>query len=177
MLSTEQLELSNCVDVDDPEIFFATGDTTAGINAIEQAKTICQKCPIKAECLQEAMSEDLYGIWGGTTESERDELRRGLTLKPFVPRPPKVLVPHVADKFSSANAKRQQAAAETSVGYLAIALTTMDLPQDTRELIQARIDNPDLSLLEIGQMMPVPMSKLSVAGRLRRVITEIKGDK
>lgn len=171
MLSTEQLELSNCIDVDDPEIFFATSETTVGRNNIYAAKMICEKCPIKSACLQEAMNEDLYGIWGGTTELERDKMRRGIPLTPLVP---KVLTPQVAEKFTSANERRQQAAAQTSIGYLSVALTMLNLPQDTRELIQARIDNPDLSLVEIGQLMPTPMSKHSVAGKLRRVIAEVK---
>lgn len=40
------------------------------------AKTICATCPVHPECLQSALDDPgLVGIWGGTTESERDRLR------------------------------------------------------------------------------------------------------
>ncbi len=43
------------------------------------AKTICNPCPVKSECLDFALqTEELYGVWGGTTEGERRViLKRG----------------------------------------------------------------------------------------------------
>ena len=43
---------------------------------ILQAKSLCQTCPRKEECLEEAMSYHrdglpLLGVWGGMTERER----------------------------------------------------------------------------------------------------------
>lgn len=44
---------------------------------IREAKTICQSCPEQAPCLAWALETDQpYGIWGGTTERERKNLRR-----------------------------------------------------------------------------------------------------
>lgn len=54
------------------EIFFPTrGETTA------PAKTICAGCPVRAECLDYALANhEHHGIWGGTSEQERRNMRR-----------------------------------------------------------------------------------------------------
>lgn len=42
-----------------------------------EAKAVCAACPVKAECLAFALDTGLhYGIWGGTSERERQKLRR-----------------------------------------------------------------------------------------------------
>jgi WhiB family redox-sensing transcriptional regulator len=49
---------------------------------IKQAKTICQSCPVRTDCLEYALSFvrgryiQLPGIYGGTTEAERWKLAR-----------------------------------------------------------------------------------------------------
>jgi WhiB family redox-sensing transcriptional regulator len=46
------------------------------------AKRICARCPVRAQCLEYALSvADTWGgiatgIWGGTTPQERDQLRQ-----------------------------------------------------------------------------------------------------
>jgi len=35
----------------------------------------CRDCPIKTKCLLEALRQDAYGVWGGTTRATRLELR------------------------------------------------------------------------------------------------------
>lgn len=41
------------------------------------AKSICDACTVKAECLDHAIRHDeRYGIWGGLTDSERRHLPR-----------------------------------------------------------------------------------------------------
>jgi WhiB family redox-sensing transcriptional regulator len=57
----------------DPEIFFSD-------NA-NQAKRICARCPVQIECLEFALSVegcDAYGVYGGLTNEERKNLRRGV---------------------------------------------------------------------------------------------------
>ena len=46
-------------------------------NALK-AIAICQKCPVRARCLEEGMSEENieYGIWGGYLAGERITLAR-----------------------------------------------------------------------------------------------------
>lgn len=42
-----------------------------------QAKLLCRACPVREDCLAEAMSSrESYGIWGGLTEQERRSLLR-----------------------------------------------------------------------------------------------------
>lgn len=41
----------------------------------EQAKAICQKCPVQLECLEFALTtNEPYGIWGGLNQVERKRL-------------------------------------------------------------------------------------------------------
>ncbi len=48
------------------------------------------------------------------------------------------------------------------------------LPQGLRELAQLRLDNPDASLKELGQMCDPPLGKSGVNHRLRK-ISELAG--
>lgn len=63
-----------CQYVDNPELFFPK--TGKRMQAAE-AKGICAGCEVRAQCLDYAVSsvEILSGIWGGTTETERRQLR------------------------------------------------------------------------------------------------------
>lgn len=41
----------------------------------KQAKRICQNCPVRAECLQDALdNRERFGIWGGQSERDRRKL-------------------------------------------------------------------------------------------------------
>jgi len=40
------------------------------------AKQICRRCPVQPECLEHALTHNECGIWGGTTETGRRQLRR-----------------------------------------------------------------------------------------------------
>lgn len=53
------------------QIFFPKqGGTT------HQAKAVCARCPVRAECLAWAVADpDLAGVWGGTSARERRRLR------------------------------------------------------------------------------------------------------
>lgn len=41
-----------------------------------QAYRVCNACPFTRECLEYALTNDVSGIWGGTTDAERRRLRR-----------------------------------------------------------------------------------------------------
>jgi WhiB family transcriptional regulator, redox-sensing transcriptional regulator len=45
---------------------------------IEQVKTtICGRCPVRSECLEEGLRvSEGFGIWGGFTAEERDKMKR-----------------------------------------------------------------------------------------------------
>lgn len=60
-----------CAQVD-PELFFPA----LGANGVA-AKRVCMKCPVRIECLQEALERDEeYGIFGGLSRNQRAKLRR-----------------------------------------------------------------------------------------------------
>lgn len=64
---------ASCTTVN-PEDFFPTPG--GGGNTTKAVKEICAACPVQTACLEYALADrDLYGIWGGTTEAERDTLR------------------------------------------------------------------------------------------------------
>lgn len=56
----------------DPELFFPKRADSPG----KEAKRVCQSCDVSAECLAWALQAHPEGIWGGTTEREREELLR-----------------------------------------------------------------------------------------------------
>jgi WhiB family transcriptional regulator, redox-sensing transcriptional regulator len=46
------------------------------------AKTICARCPVRTQCLEEALrSRDPHGVWGGLNEMERRALLRARALE------------------------------------------------------------------------------------------------
>ena len=73
----------------DPEAFFPEkGGST------REAKQICHRCPVRTECLADALASDTrFGVWGGLTERERRVLRRdrpaeqATGAQPVVPQP------------------------------------------------------------------------------------------
>jgi len=61
----------------DPELFFPIGERGAGNETqIAEAKKICMDCDVRRECLTTALEGKEQGIWGGTTDGEREALRR-----------------------------------------------------------------------------------------------------
>gem|GEM_PF-237865 len=70
-----------CRDTD-PELFFPIGTTGQALLQISRAKEVCCECPVKFECLDFAMETNQdTGIWGGTSEEERRQMRRDLAAR------------------------------------------------------------------------------------------------
>lgn len=45
--------------------------------ATDQAKALCESCPVRAACTAHAMRvPERFGIWGGTSERQRKRMRR-----------------------------------------------------------------------------------------------------
>ena len=64
---------------DEKRQFFA--DTTRGVGAamaVLEAKRRCWVCPVSPECLSFAIAGRMQGVWGGTTEQERNVMIRRL---------------------------------------------------------------------------------------------------
>jgi len=47
-----------------------------GRDTAEAAKAVCATCPVSDDCLSWALAVRERGIWGGTTEGEREGIRR-----------------------------------------------------------------------------------------------------
>jgi WhiB family transcriptional regulator, redox-sensing transcriptional regulator len=61
----------------DPDLFFPEGRGGAVTNALKQAKKVCGTCPVRALCLDWAVTTgQTAGVWGGLDEDERLPLRR-----------------------------------------------------------------------------------------------------
>lgn len=56
----------------DPEAFFPEKGATN-----QDAKRVCQVCPVRVECLNYALiNNEHWGIWGGLSERDRRKLTR-----------------------------------------------------------------------------------------------------
>lgn len=67
---------ATCRDTD-PELFFPIGTTGQALLQIAKAKSVCCECPVNVECLEFALETNQdTGIWGGTSEEERRQIRR-----------------------------------------------------------------------------------------------------
>lgn len=73
--NSEWMSQAVCASVD-PELFQQSKDTSPGVDHSRTAKKICQSCYVIDECLSHALKYWESGVWGGTTEVERRELRR-----------------------------------------------------------------------------------------------------
>jgi WhiB family redox-sensing transcriptional regulator len=61
----------------DPELFFPEGTAGPARRESDQAKQVCQACPVRTPFLDFALRYGhAFGIWGGTTEGERRDIRR-----------------------------------------------------------------------------------------------------
>jgi WhiB family redox-sensing transcriptional regulator len=50
----------------------------ARANREARAKEVCRRCPVLEQCRLHALTvHEPYGVWGGLSESERDEMIRG----------------------------------------------------------------------------------------------------
>ena len=47
-----------------------------GKSVTDEVKELCDNCPVKEKCLDHAISHEKYGYWGGTSESQREILRK-----------------------------------------------------------------------------------------------------
>ena len=65
-----------CRDTD-PDLFFPVGTTGPALEQIANAKAVCRTCDVQGLCLEYAVSTNQdSGVWGGTSEEERRQMRR-----------------------------------------------------------------------------------------------------
>ncbi|HMS87380.1 MAG TPA: WhiB family transcriptional regulator [Acidimicrobiales bacterium] len=74
--SDEWRRTAACRDTD-PDLFFPVGTTGPAIEQIANAQAVCNPCDSKAACREFAIATNQdSGIWGGTSEEERRQLRK-----------------------------------------------------------------------------------------------------
>jgi len=60
-----------CAEVGGDLWFPEKGEST------REAKAVCRACPVRAECLADAVERgERFGIWGGVSERQRVRMRR-----------------------------------------------------------------------------------------------------
>ena len=74
-----------CSEVD-PELFFPQeieigNRVVSKYTNLSRARKICSDCPLAMECLEYALRNHEIGIWGGTTEAQRDTIKRNNRIK------------------------------------------------------------------------------------------------
>jgi WhiB family redox-sensing transcriptional regulator len=70
-----------CRDLE-PALFFPIGTAGPAVTQVAEAKRACLTCPVRTPCLDWALRHcQDYGIWGGTTETERQSLRAALNVR------------------------------------------------------------------------------------------------
>jgi WhiB family redox-sensing transcriptional regulator len=56
-------------------LFFPVSNRGPALIQVAQAKAVCARCPVLAQCRRHALVlPEPFGIWGGLTEEERDVL-------------------------------------------------------------------------------------------------------
>lgn len=63
----------------DADLFFGSDNESPQQRKAREAKakTICASCPVRAQCLDDALRNSIrYGIWGGLNGEERARERR-----------------------------------------------------------------------------------------------------
>ncbi|WEH43280.1 WhiB family transcriptional regulator [Streptomyces sp. NBC_01218] len=62
---------------EDPDLFFPIGSTGPALHQTEEAKAVCNACPVREECLRWALENNQdSGVWGGLAEDERRAFKR-----------------------------------------------------------------------------------------------------
>jgi WhiB family transcriptional regulator, redox-sensing transcriptional regulator len=68
----------SCRGMDSAFFFHPEGERgPARANREIRAKQVCRSCPVLEECRRHALTaHEPYGVWGGLSESERDDIIR-----------------------------------------------------------------------------------------------------
>ncbi|HVF18647.1 MAG TPA: WhiB family transcriptional regulator [Mycobacteriales bacterium] len=77
-----------CRGLDSDLFFHPDGDRGPSRSTRERAaQAICADCPVIAQCARQSLaSREPYGVWGGLTESDRDDILSGRRPAPaYVP--------------------------------------------------------------------------------------------
>jgi WhiB family redox-sensing transcriptional regulator len=59
---------------EDPDLFFPIAAAGPALGQVVAAKAVCFRCAVRAACLAYALATGQAGIWGGTTQEERQSM-------------------------------------------------------------------------------------------------------
>lgn len=163
-------EQAACVDAD-PDIFFSInedGNELYDRKGLKLAKQLCSICPIQEACFKYAVDNDLQGIWGGMTRRER--------FAKLANRPKKVMTEKALATIHQNNKKRTL---ETNLRDMDIYKRALEhyssaFPDRTVQILEVRVQYPDLSPTQLGEKLGIPLTRDMVNGTLRRVKTYVK---
>jgi len=90
LVLTEWVKRAKCRDYP-VSMFVFDNQERDSVRRIREAKAICEECPVRSECLDEAIRTGSAGIWGGLTRKERGKIPRvekiiAITATPMVYR-------------------------------------------------------------------------------------------
>ncbi len=74
-------EPTNCEGID-TNLFFAEEDSK-NYPQREYLIKVCGNCKAQPECLEYAVTHEILGWWGGTSEKQRDAIRRVRNITPI----------------------------------------------------------------------------------------------
>lgn len=76
MAEPDWRDRANCAGVSVTVFFHPEGERDPERSRREaRAKAFCRGCPVRVECLQEALADtNSYGTWGGMSERERRQV-------------------------------------------------------------------------------------------------------
>lgn len=57
------------------DLFFPGPNDAA---AADMARAICESCPVRSQCYDHALRHEEFGVWAGTSERQRRQLRKQL---------------------------------------------------------------------------------------------------
>lgn len=119
-----------CRDLD-PEVFFPVGDPADPFDPRNApALAACARCPVRAQCLDEALARVEFGVMGGMTAEQRAELKRYqrrtrplivVEQSPRAPHPPLTLGPGTTAPRATARALGVELLVEGELSRPAIA--------------------------------------------------------
>lgn len=69
----EWMAEGNCAGMD-TELFYPPSEADVRSCYVKRAKAICSGCPVSTECLTWALKYDERGVWGATTQAERQRM-------------------------------------------------------------------------------------------------------
>ncbi|MFK4083661.1 WhiB family transcriptional regulator [Kribbella sp. NPDC020789] len=75
-----------CAGYLDTDDFYPEDETKRGVRRTSDPKDLCAFCPVVRSCLAAAIVADEHGVWGRTTEDERDAIREELAFGTDVDR-------------------------------------------------------------------------------------------